>query len=130
MGDNREGLGANWTPQQAKDKLALPVMYVFLRMAVPIFPGTSRASVSRLVQIRPTVRQEELLTGLKCGFPTTLNWKQWETAVVPVLTDPRFQIDKPVIKEMIDRNPREYAALIGSALGVSFNAAGYGPLPT
>jgi hypothetical protein len=66
---------------------------------------------------------------LACGFPTSFNWKQWQTAVVPVLLDPRFDPDKPVIKEMVDRNPREYANLLGQALAVSFHEAGYGPLP-
>jgi hypothetical protein len=129
MGDNREGGGANWTPAEAQKSLALPVMYIFLRKAIPIFPGTSRASVSRLVQIRPTVRHDEFLPGLKCGFPTTVNWKQWGTAVVPVLKDPRFETSKPIIRDMIERNPREYAALIGEALALSFHEAGYGPLP-
>jgi hypothetical protein len=129
MGDHREGGGANWTPAQAQKLLALPVMYVFLRMAIPIFPGTSRAAASRLVQIRPTVRHDQFLPGLKCGFPTTFNCVQWETAVVPVLKDPRFETSKPIIREMIDRNPREYAALIGEALALSFHEAGYGPLP-
>ena len=49
--------------------------------------------------------------------------------MVPVLKDPRFETNKPIIKSMIDRNPREYAALIGQALAVSFHEAGYGPLP-
>jgi len=129
MGDSRTGRGANWTPVQARRLLAVPVMYVLLRMAGPCFSGTSRASQSRLVDIRPFVRTDQLLPGLACGFPTTFNWKQWQTGVVPVLLDPRFDTGIPVIKDMVTRNPREYADLLGEALGVQFHLAGYGPFP-
>lgn len=104
-------------------------MYVLLRMAGPTYSGSSRASVSRVVDIRPFIRTDQLLPGLACGFPTSFNWKQWETGVVPVLLDPRWNPKLPVIKEMVDRNPREYAALLGEALAIRFHEAGYGPLP-
>jgi hypothetical protein len=85
-------------------------------------------------KVGPAILSRTYITGmannsLACGFPTSFNWKQWQTAVVPVLLDPRFDPDKPVIKEMVDRNPREYAELLGEALAVSFHEAGYGPLP-
>lgn len=129
MPDRRRGRGANWTPTQARELLAIPVMYVLLRMAGPTFSGSSRASVSRLVEIRPFVRTDQLLPGLACGFPTSVNWEQWESAVVPVLLDPKFDPCTPLIREMLNRNPREYANVLGEALGVQFHKAGYGPLP-
>lgn len=132
LAQRREGRGQNLTPTQARDLLAVPILYCLLGLAVPIFRNTNRAGWSALVDIRPTVGVPEYLRTVTVpGFPVTVNGRQWERAVRPVLEDPRWDPRKP--REgfllLLRGSAPQLAFVIGEALALSFHEAGYGPLP-
>ena len=135
MSDKRRvqqgGRGGNYTPAQAKKILALPVYAVLQGQAVPIFPGTSLASQSGLVGVfrTPGKSCKSLAAGKTMVLPVWLNDKQWETAVVPVLQDPRWQSSNLTFQAIASGNLTLLVGAIGDALALSFHEAGYGPLP-
>lgn len=130
----RFGVGQNLTPTEARDKLAVPVLFILLRLAVPIYRGTSRAAWSSLVDIRPLPGfTPNILPAVTVpGFPVTVNGRQWERAVRPVLEDPRWDPSTPNEGFLLlwEGNAPELARIIGEALALSFHEAGYGPLPS
>ena len=124
--------GGNLTPKQAKEMLALPVYAVLRGQAVPIFPGTSLAGPSGLVGIfkKPGFSCSILPAGKTMRLPVWVNDRQWERAVVPVLQDPQWQNTNLLFTGLAVNNLNVVVDAIGTALALSFNAAGYGPLPT
>lgn len=59
-------------------------------------------------------------------LPFPVNWRQWKTAVVPVLEDEMWR--GPIIQGMLKRGETTTCLqLLGSALRVSFEEAGWGP---
>ena len=125
--------GGNLTPAEAQKKLAVPVYAMLAGDAVPIFPGTSLAACSSLVGIfvKPGPKCRILSTGQLAVFPVWINAKQYNTAVVPVLTDPRFDPNQPVFQSFsLYNNTHLLVQAIGEALAQSFHDAGYGPLPS
>jgi hypothetical protein len=131
IAQRRFGRGMNLTPTEARDKLAVPVLYILLGIAVPIYRGTNRGSSSTLVDIRPTVGVPEYLTSVTVpGFPVTVNGVQWDKAVYPVLIDPRWNpANKPNFLLLLKGNAPELVKIIGTELALKFHQAGYGPLP-
>jgi hypothetical protein len=102
--------GGNLTPAEAQKKLAIPVYAMLQKDVVPIFPSLPNG-----------------MTGI---FPVWINAKQYNTAVVPVLTDPRFDPTQPVFQSFsANNNTHLMVQAIGEALAQSFHDAGYGPLP-
>ena len=99
--------------------------------AVPIFPGTSLAACSALVGIfvKPGGNCRLLGKGATAVFPVWINDKQYQTAVVPVLTSAQFDASSPVFQALNANNQSYLLNAIGEALAISFNEAGYGPLP-
>lgn len=129
----RQGsVGGNLTPAEAKKKLALPVYAVLAGQAVPIFPGTSLAAPSGLVGIfqKPGYSCRVLPGGKGMTLPVWVNDRQWERAVVPVLTDPRWSGSSTINQFLISTNFTLLVEAIGDALAQSFHEAGYGPLPS
>lgn len=127
----RQGqIGGNITPQQAKTQLALPVVALLRGDAVPIFPGTSLAGPSGKVGIfrKPGICRSASNQHVM-RLPVWLNDKQWETAVVPVLTDPRWSPQNPYFNSLWSLNSAEALRQVAEALAQSFHEAGYGPLP-
>ena len=122
MGCPQNGLGANLTPQQAKEQLAGPVLLILQEGAVPVFPQTSLASPSREVWVLrvPGKRSQGISSDI---YPKIVGGKQWDTAVCPVLEDPRWQ--SPTFRFL---SPAVQRSLVGEALAQSFHAQGYGPL--
>lgn len=126
MGDHRTGPYALRTPDQAKEELTLPVFGVLLGTAIPVFPGRSLARPSRKVGIFPASKASP------CGKPK-YTWPapvwvdpgQWENAVVPVLLDPKWDVNLPV--NVFLREQGKFVDLLGEALRLSFVEAGYGP---
>jgi hypothetical protein len=116
--------GGNLTPAEAQRSLAAPVWAVLTGRAQAQYPNSSYASCSGLVYL--------VATGIGCangplpvpGLPVCLNWKQYDSAVVPVLLDERWQA--PVF-QLLD--PRQAIPMLGEVLAQSFHDAGYGPLP-
>lgn len=123
--------GGNYTPAQAKKLLAKPVYAVLNRHATPIFPGTSLAGPSGIVGIfRLPGRQGRGLSGIGgVALPVWINERQWERAVVPVLTDPRWAPANLTMKSIQVHDLSLLVGMIGDSLALSFHKAGYGPLP-
>jgi hypothetical protein len=124
--------GGNLTPAEAQKKLAIPVYAMLQKDVVPIFPGTSLAACSSLVGlfVVPGSKCRSLSNGMMAIFPVWINAKQYNTAVVPVLTDPRFDPTQPVFQSFsANNNTHLMVQAIGEALAQSFHDAGYGPLP-
>jgi hypothetical protein len=57
-------------------------------------------------------------------LPFPVEWRQWRTAVVPVLEDETWRVDNPLWR---DGERSEYLRLLGRALRASFESAGWGP---
>jgi len=132
LAQRRFGRGQNLTPAEAREKLAVPVLYILLGLAVPIFRETNRAAWSALVDIRPTVGVPSYLPGVSVpGFPVTVNGKQWDKAVRLVLEDPRWRGLNPNtgLLFLLRGNASELARVLGEELALRFHQAGYGPLP-
>jgi hypothetical protein len=124
--------GGNLTPAEAQKKLAIPVYAMLQKDVVPIFPGTSLAACSSHVGlfVVPGSKCRSLSNGMMAIFPVWINAKQYNTAVVPVLTDPRFDPTQPVFQSFsANNNTHLMVQAIGEALAQSFHDAGYGPLP-
>lgn len=119
------GLGANLTPSEARDRLVIPVIHVLLGIGIPIYETTSVTNPSGLVSVRP--KGIPAPRGVAPLARVTLNGKQWEKAVVPVLTDPRWEMSTPINRELLENRPQDLIALLGEALFQSFQEAGYGP---
>jgi len=123
--------GGNFTPEQARRLLALPVFAILRGDAVPIFPGTSLAAPSGLVGVfrKPGTTCATIPVGRGLVLPVWLNDRQWERAVVPVLIDPRFQGSNLMFQATASNNLSYLVQAIGNELALSFHEAGYGPLP-
>jgi hypothetical protein len=128
----RQGsVGGNLTPKQAKTVLAAPVYAILSGQATPVFPGTNLASSSGLVGIfrKPGLHWRTTSGRRAVGYPVWVNGRQWDRAVVPVLTDPRWSTANPVFAPTTGSGVDYVIDLIGEALAQSFHEAGYGPLP-
>ena len=124
----RLGPSALLTPDQAALQLSGPVFYLLAGFAQPVFPQSSTSAPSPFVLIR---RVRGAPGGLMIAprFPVSVDGKQWRVAVIPVLEDPRFQIDAPMVQaNLIAGGERTLLNEIGEALRQSFVAAGYGPV--
>jgi len=134
LAQRRFGRGQNLTPTEAREKLAVPVLYILLKLAVPIYRNTNRAAWSALVDIRPVpgFSGGDVLPSVTVpGFPVTVNGRQWDRAVRPVLEDPRWDPSKPNsgFLLLLKGNAPELARIVGETLALRFHEAGYGPLP-
>lgn len=121
----RLGAARLYTPEEAQDLLAAPVLFILMGKAEVHFPDSSVAAPSGFVH----VSRKGKAFGLRYlpRFPVTVQWKQWDVAVVPVLQDPRFDVRSPLNRRAIDDgNLRDLINKIGLALKQSFEAAGYG----
>jgi len=122
--------GGNLTPAQAKTVLAVPVVALLSNQATIVGPHANLASRSGLVAIYPgTGGCAKLVGGRVAIFPVWVNGRQWERAVVPVLTDPRWDSTLAVWQATASTNLTSLVDMIGNALAQSFHDAGYGPLP-
>lgn len=122
--------GGNLTPAEAKAKLAVPVMALLTEQATLVGPTANLASPSGLVGIFPATRGcARIANGRVTVYPVWVNGRQWERAVVPVLTDPRWDSTQAVWQATAATNLTSLVDMIGNALAQSFHDAGYGPLP-
>lgn len=129
----RSGRAPNLTPEEAEVSLAAPVAHVLWHTAYVEFPGSDNAAPSRTVWIRKMAGRPYLRDGDRYKMPIAVNYRQYERAVKPVLTDERWQKDKNLNLALLRRPPNgvdEFIALIGKALKQSFIEAGYGPAET
>jgi hypothetical protein len=125
------GSGANLTPKEAKDALALPVYAVLAGQAQAVFPTSNLASDSSLVGIfaHAGVSCRVSPNGKTITLPIWVNGRQWRRAVLPVLQDPRWNNALPVWQATAATNLTTLVDMLGNALAESFHEAGYGPLP-
>ena len=110
--------------EEAQETLAYPCFFILMELAEPVFPGASRAKPSVFVRVMQTKQgnPHDLLSGL----PVSVQWKQWENCVVPVLEDARWTVRTPMMRDAFRRGAeREWVEKIGYALKESFEDAGY-----
>ena len=117
------------TPGEARRILALPCLYILFGLASPKFSNTSVGEPSTFVTIVQVRRGE--FYGRKVVFPVYCNGIQWQEAVVPVLTDPRWDLRSSLNRRLLCAGGGQMRLIdqIGKALEESFIAAGYGPGP-
>lgn len=117
------------TPKQAKKALTLPVYAILTGQAHPEFTGSNLASPSKLVVIRGnTGHCASTPGGRGLGLPCTVNGKQWNTAVRPILEDPLWNSANPIFSAISTSNWSYMLETLGNAIAQSFSDAGYGPV--
>lgn len=119
-----QGPARTISAEEAQTTLAYPCFYILMERAEPVFPAASRAAPSIFVQVMQTKhgKPHDLLSGL----PVSVQWKQWEDCVVPVLEDERWAVKTPMMRDAFKRGAeREWVEKIGYALKESFEDAGY-----
>jgi len=117
------------TPKQAKMALTLPVYAILTGQAHAEFTGSNLASPSKLVVIRANsggCAKSPLGKGV--GLPCTVNGKQWNTAVRPILQDPLWNSANPILSAVSTYNWTYLLEALGNAIAQSFSDAGYGPV--
>jgi len=122
--------GGNLTPNEAKRMLTLPVYAILTGQAHPEYTGSNVASPSKLVVIRANsggARTKDPF-GKGLGLPCSVNGKQWNTAVRPVLEDPRWNASNAIFTAVATSNWSYFLESLGNALAQSFSDAGYGPV--
>lgn len=120
----RIGRGKLITTAEAETVLSIPVFYILHGRAKPVFPFTDVSSPSGFVLI---IRTGDIPRRHISHFPTTVHWKQWQEAVVPVLQDDRWEARTPLFSRALqDGNIDHLLNLLTGAIRVSFDNAGYG----
>lgn len=113
---------------EAAEVLALPCYLILSGYARPYFPTTTRSHPSTTVvvlpdgagssgTVRPGIRPAEVL-------PVSVDGGQWGRCVVPVLRSDALSPENPATWSLPSL---EVVALVGRALGASFESGGYGP---
>lgn len=111
------------SPEDA-ERLLPEVCYLILcGSAQPLFPLGSRSRPSSIVVVSAINTQSSLL-------PMCINWKQWRSAIVPVLEDPRWNVRNPIVSATLSTEDglSSYLSLLGKALHQSFISSGWGPV--
>lgn len=98
---------------------------VLAGLAEPVFPLSNRGNQSPFVLVIRTKIGDPY--GLGFALPVSVLARQWQDAVVPVLQDPRWDLDNPLIAAWLARSPDEVLSLLRGALEQAFVAAGWGP---
>jgi len=85
---HRTGRGALRTPEEIRRDLTLPVYYILLGRAQPVFSNSSTPAPSyvvTIVRVRPDRDERN-----EVKFPVFVNYRQWNDIIVPILQDPRW----------------------------------------
>lgn len=115
------------SPSEAKKELSVPCLLILAGVAEPVFPIRDRGTPSPMVLIS-WVRNRPQPDLPSVVLPVPVEWRQWRTAVVPVLEDEMWRMSNPLTAALILTGGTP--ALIeqfGLALEASFVAAGWGP---
>jgi len=119
------------SPVEAETELAVPCWLILAGVAQPVFPNRDRGTPSPVVLIsRVKNRLPSNFDLPQTGLPYPVDWRQWRTAVVPVLENQMWSPVNPVTAASITTgSSQEIISLLGRALNASFVAAGWGPQP-
>lgn len=118
------------TPDQAEEQLALPCLLILAGVAQPTFPTRDRGTPSPTVVILRTSAARVTIGHLPAQvLPFAVDWRQWRTAVVPVLEDETWRTTNPVTAALLQSSggSQRLIVLMGRALRASFVGAGWGP---
>lgn len=107
---------------EAEKELPIPCLLILMGIAQPIFTDRDRSKPSSVVMIS-RVKGKQIPIGIPVTLPYSIDWKQWNRAVIPIIEDERWRPDNPV---MIGLDTTEYLSLLGSAIRQSFIDEGWG----
>ena len=80
---HRRGRGRILTADELREVLTIPVFYILLKQAQAAFPETATPHPSSFIQIILVGNRVEYPH--RSRFPVTVNWRQWQTIVAPIL---------------------------------------------
>jgi len=115
------------SPEEAERELAVPCWLILTGAAQSIFPNRDRGTPSPMVLIaRVKTRLPSNFDLPHTGLPYPVDWRQWNTAIVPVLKDPMWSPSNPVVAGSLNTGGTQaLISLLGRALKASFEAAGW-----
>lgn len=115
-------------PSEAEEQLPVPCLLILMGVAQPVFPNRDRSGPSPVVLVVRVDGKRLSVDVPSVVLPFPVDWRQWRTAVVPVLEDEKWRVTNPVMSALLSRGGvSEYLRLLGSALRESFSEAGWGP---
>lgn len=118
------------TPIEAEQQLAIPCVLILAKVAQPVFPIGNRGAPSLSVLIQ-RVKDYDVgdLPLTASMLPMMVDWRQWRTAVVPVLEDEVWKTTNPITTGLLRAHggADRLVDLMGRALKDSFISAGWGP---
>lgn len=110
---------------EAEGQLPLPCLLILLGVAQPVFPQRDRGTPSPVVVVCK-VKDLHSKWGLTTScLPFPVEWRQWRTAVVPVLEDDRWRVRGNPVLQVDTDGVDELLRLIGVALRESFVEGGW-----
>lgn len=117
------------SPAEAEERLALPCLMILAGVAQPVFPTRDRGTPSPSVVI---IKVRKGPDSFPMCLPVSVDWRQWRTAVVPVLEDETWRVTNLVTVGTVGTlgsgvGRARLIALLGRALRISFVGAGWGP---
>jgi len=118
--DYRSGRTQIKTVKELATELAIPVYYIIIGQAQAAFPNTSTPAPSSFVQVMLTGQQVDPFH--RTAFPVYVNWKQWNSVIVPILQP---VLNGDALPDFFTNSP-----LWPSLLGHLGGAVGVGNIPT
>lgn len=115
------------SPAEAEEQLPVPCLLIFQGVAQAIFPNRDRGTPSPVVLISRVSSRRTSLDVPSVILPFPVDWRQWRTAIIPILQDEMWWVGRPLMRDLLACGGRSsYLKLLGSALHRSFTEAGWG----
>ena len=116
------------SPEEAQKELPIPCLLILGGVAQPVFPFANRSTPSTMVLICKVREMDASYGGFRASLAYPVVFRQWRTAVIPVLTDERWAARNPLnVASLLTGGLPELLEQLGKALRTSFSVAGWGP---
>lgn len=116
------------SPEEAQKELPIPCLFILGGVAQPVFPFADRSTPSTTVMIWRVRGVDAAYGGIRASLPYPVDYRQWRTAVIPVLMDERWAARNPLnVASLLTGGLPELLEQLGKALRTSFSATGWGP---